>query len=143
MDTTFRTIVKTFSYRTAVAISIFLAALVMNYSAGFGLTFVILTYTVGFVTFFIHERIWNLFSWGKKGVNDTIKRSVAKTITWRIWAFIILFVLGMILGLQSTDALEWSIVTNVLFVVVHYLHERAWNLIQWGKKVNATSGIAA
>jgi uncharacterized membrane protein len=81
MDTTFRTIVKTFSYRTAVAISIFLAALAMNYSAGFGLTFVILTYTVGFVTFFIHERIWNLFSWGKKGVNDTIKRSVAKTIT--------------------------------------------------------------
>jgi uncharacterized membrane protein len=134
MDTHLRSVVKTFSYRTAVGISLFLAALAMNYSAGFGLTFVIMSYTVGFAAFWLHERIWNRFAWGREGTYDTKKRSVAKTITWRIWAFFILFVLGMILGLKSNDALEWSIVTNILFIVVHYLHERAWNLIQWGKK---------
>ena len=41
MDSNKRTIVKTLSYRTVVAVSIFLAALAMNYSAGFGITFVI------------------------------------------------------------------------------------------------------
>ena len=55
MDSNIRTVVKTLSYRTAVAASIFLAALAMNYSAGFGLTFVVLSYTVGFVSFWIRN----------------------------------------------------------------------------------------
>lgn len=132
METRIRTITKTFSYRTVVAVSIFLAALGMNYSSGFGLTFVVMSFTVGFASFFMHERAWNLSAWGKQGTHDTKKRSVVKTITWRIWAFVILFAIGMLLGLPSTDAVEWSIVTNVLFLVVHYLHERAWNRISWG-----------
>lgn len=133
MDSYTRTLVKTFSYRTAVALSIFLAALAMNYSAGFGLTFVILSYTVGFLSFVIQERIWNLFQWGKEGNSDTKLRSVVKTITWRIWSFIVLAVIGMILGLKSSDAVEWSIVTNILFIAVHYIHERLWNGINWGR----------
>jgi uncharacterized membrane protein len=133
MDSNIRTVIKTFSYRTVVAISIFLTALVMNYSAGFGLSFVVMSYTVGFVSFFVQERIWNRITWGRKDSHDSKTRSVVKTITWRVWSFFVLFVLGLILGLQSTDAVEWSIVTNVLFLVVHYIHERVWNLIQWGK----------
>jgi len=133
MDNNIRTVVKTFSYRTAVAISIFLAALAMNYSAGFGLTFVVMSYTVGFVSFFVQERIWNRITWGRKDSYDTKTRSVAKTVTWRIWSFFVLYAIGMILGLQSTAAVEWSIVTNILFLVVHYVHERVWNLVQWGK----------
>jgi len=133
MDSNIRTVVKTFSYRTAVAVSIFLAALAMNYSAGFGLKFVIMSYTVGFVSFWLHERVWNRLSWGRQGTHETKMRSAVKTVTWRVWAFMVLFTLGMILGLESNDALEWSIVTNLLFIIVHYLHERAWNMIQWGK----------
>ena len=134
MDNNIRTVVKTFSYRTAVAISIFLAALAMNYSAGFGLTFVVMSYTVGFVSFFVQERIWNRITWGRKNSYDTKTRSVAKTVTWRIWSFFVLYIIGMILGLQSTAAVEWSIVTNILFLVVHYLHERVWNTVSWGKR---------
>lgn len=133
MDNNIRTVVKTFSYRTAVAVSIFLAALAMNYSAGFGLTFVIMSYTVGFVSFFVQERVWNLVSWGRQGLYDTRLRSVVKTVTWRAWSFFVLFVIGLILGLKSSDAVEWSIVTNILFLVVHYVHERVWNLVTWGK----------
>lgn len=133
MDSNIRTIVKTLSYRTAVAVSIFLAALAMNYSAGFGLTFVVLSYTVGFASFWIQEKLWNMVSWQRVENSDTRIRSIAKTVTWRLWSMFVLFVLGMILGLSSAHALEWTIVTNVLFVVVHYTHERIWNLIKWGK----------
>ena len=131
MDTKLRTVVKTFSYRTAVAISIFLAALALEYSAGFGLTFVVLSYTVGFASFWIQERLWNLTNWQKTESKDTKIRSITKTITWRIWSMFILFVLGRLLGLDSQHALEWTIVTNVLFIVVHYTHERLWNLTEW------------
>jgi|TARA_E500000178_G_scaffold266314_1_gene263692 uncharacterized membrane protein len=133
MDSNIRTVVKTLSYRTAVAASIFLAALAMNYSAGFGLTFVVLSYTVGFVSFWIQEKLWNMVKWQRVDNNDTRIRSVAKTVTWRLWSMFVLFVIGLILGLSSAHALEWTIVTNILFVVVHYTHERIWNLIKWGK----------
>lgn len=133
MESNIRTVVKTLSYRTAVAASIFLAALAMNYSAGFGLTFVVLSYTVGFVSFWIQEKLWNMVKWQRVDNNDTRIRSVAKTVTWRLWSMFVLFVIGLILGLSSAHALEWTIVTNILFVVVHYTHERIWNLIKWGK----------
>ena len=139
MDTNIRTFIKSFSYRTFVAISIFLAATALNYSAGFGLKFIILSYTVGFASFFIQERIWNRIKWGKDGSYDLTKRSLAKTVTWRIWSFVVLYVLGLILGLNSSQSAEWSIVTNILFVIVHFVHERVWNLIKWGKKDEGTS----
>lgn len=133
MESNLRTIVKTLSYRTAVAISIFIASIVMSYGAGFGLKFVILVYTLGSLTFYIQERLWLKVKWGMEGTHELHKRTVAKTITWRIWSLIVLFVFGMVMGLQSSDAVEWTIVTNILFVVVHYVHERAWNLISWRK----------
>ena len=134
MESNLRTAVKTFSYRTAVALSIFLASIAMNYGAGFGLMFVILVYTLGYASFYLQERIWNKVSWGMVGTYETHKRTVAKTITWRIWSLIVLFVFGMIMGLKSSDAVEWTVVTNILFIVVHYAHERVWNLINWQKE---------
>ena len=136
MDNHKRTIVKTLSYRTAVALTIFLAAIAMNYSAGFGLTFVIISYTLGFASFWIQERLWNLTNWQRNNLKDTKLRSVAKTVTWRLWSMFVLFVVGMLMGLSSSHALEWTILTNILFVVVHFTHERIWNMFAWGKYAN-------
>ena len=135
MDSNKRTIVKTLSYRTVVAVSIFLAALAMNYSAGFGITFVIISYTVGFVSFWIQEKLWNMVRWQRIDSKDTRIRSIAKTVTWRLWSMFVLFVVGSIMGLSSAHALEWTIVTNVLFVVIHYTNDRLWKLISWGKNI--------
>tara|TARA_A200000159_G_C7102635_1_gene247265 strand:- start:1 stop:408 length:408 start_codon:yes stop_codon:yes gene_type:complete len=135
MDNNKRTIIKVLSYRTVVAVSIFLAALLMGYSQGFGITFVVLSYTVGFASFWVQEKLWNMLSWQRIDTKDTRIRSVTKTITWRLWSMLVLFTVGLLLGLSTTHALEWTIVTNILFVVVHYTHERVWNLINWGKNV--------
>jgi uncharacterized membrane protein len=135
MDNNKRTIIKVLSYRTVVAVSIFFAALVMGYSQGFGITFVVLSYTVGFASFWVQEKLWNMISWQRVKTQDTRIRSVTKTITWRLWSMLVLFTVGLLMGLSSTHALEWTIVTNILFIVVHYTHERMWNLITWGKKV--------
>ncbi len=136
MDSQVRSLVKAFSYRTVVAVSIFLAALAMNYSAGFGLTFVVLSYTLGFASFWVQERVWNRFQWGRVDGSDLQRRSILKTVTWRAWSFLVLAAAGAIMGLSTESAVEWSIVTNILFVVIHYLHERVWNVIIWGKQVS-------
>ena len=135
MENNKRTIIKVLSYRTVVAVSIFLAALLMGYSQGFGITFVVLSYTVGFASFWVQEKLWNMVSWQRIDTKDTRIRSVTKTITWRLWSMFVLFTVGLLLGLSTTHVLEWTIVTNILFVVVHYTHERVWNLINWGKNV--------
>ena len=136
MEVQKRTIIKALSYRTVVAVSIFLAALAMDYSSGFGITFVIMSYTLGFVSFWIQERIWNLTNWQRINLKDTRLRSVAKTITWRLWSLCVLFGAGLLLGLSSNHALEWTVVTNILFVVLHFTHERIWNMFEWGKYAN-------
>lgn len=134
MDTHTRTLVKTFSYRCFVALSIFLAAYFMDYSAGFGATIVVLSFTIGFATFVIHERIWNRFSVAKVGLKDRHLRTIYKTITWRIFSFFTLWVYGVLLGLSGSAATKWSFVMNILFIVVHYTHERVWNMSLWGRK---------
>jgi uncharacterized membrane protein len=140
-DTILRTLIKTFSYRTAVAISIFFAALLLNHSAGFGVKFVILTYTLGYVLFVAQERLWNMVQWGKSNEGDLHRRTIFKTVTWRLFSFVALTTFSILLGLETSEALEWAIVTNILFVFVHYLHERAWNIVAWGKITAAVSAI--
>lgn len=141
MDNHKRTLIKAFSYRTAVAANLMLAAYLLSYPAGFGLKFVVLSYTIGFVSFWVQERLWNMVGWQRDGIKDTKLRSVAKTVTWRLFSLVVLFALGILLGLSSQHAVEWTVVTNVLFVVVHYCHERLWNLLDWGKHIHDDNEI--
>lgn len=136
MDTNLRTFVKTFSYRICSILTILILSILLNYGAGFGLKFVIITMTIGFALFFIHERIWTRIDWYKENLNDTKTRSLIKTVSWRVISFIALFIIGMTLGLSSSDAAWWTIVNNISFMIVHYLHERLWNRITWGKTAN-------
>jgi len=133
MDSNLRTFVKTLTYRILSVITVLALSILMDYGPGFGLKFVIITMTLGFLLFFIHERLWNLFKIGKDGNKDLPKRSLIKTVSWRIMSFIALFIVGMLLGLSSETAIAWTIWNNLAFIIVHYLHERLWNRISWGR----------
>ena len=133
MDTTIRTLAKTLSYRLTAALTVFILSIVLSYGAGFGIKFLIITLTIGFALFYIHERVWTRIKWLKDGLLDTARRSLVKTVSWRIMSFIALFIVGMALGLSGSEALMWTIWNNVAFIVVHYAHERLWNKITWGK----------
>lgn len=134
MDTKLRTFTKTLSYRILSVLTVLVLSILLSYGAGFGLKFVIITMTIGFALFYIHERIWTHINWFKTADSDTKKRSLIKTISWRVMSFIALFIVGMTLGLSSTDAFYWTITNNIAFIVVHYLHERLWNKLSWGKQ---------
>jgi uncharacterized membrane protein len=62
-------------------------------------------------------------------------RSIAKTLSWRIVAtsttVLLVFLLtgNVILG-TTVGALEF-----VAKIVVYYVHERVWNLLEFGRKV--------
>jgi uncharacterized membrane protein len=134
MDTTVRTLVKTLSYRITAAATVFLLSILLAYGSGFGVKFLIITLTLGYVIYFTHEFLWNKFNLLRVDGDDKPMRSLIKTISWRITSFIVMFFISKALGLSNEDALYWVIANNIAFLVVHYLHERVWNRITWGKK---------
>lgn len=64
---------------------------------------------------------------------ENIKRSLLKTISWRIVGTVDTIVISYII--TGTLALAFSIgaIELVSKMGLYFLHERAWNTIKWGK----------
>ena len=61
------------------------------------------------------------------------KRSIAKTITYRLVIIVASYFLLYTLLHDRKTALETSLTWNVIGTVLYFLHERLWNLSHWGK----------
>lgn len=64
---------------------------------------------------------------------ETKKRSVAKTVTWKIIAtaitlFTVYFFTGTFIG-----SLKITVAAATLGMISFYIHERMWNGVRWGK----------
>ncbi len=64
---------------------------------------------------------------------EKLKRSLVKTISWRVVGTIDTIVISYLI--TGTLALAFSIgfVELVSKLVLYFFHERAWNKIKWGK----------
>jgi uncharacterized membrane protein len=70
-------------------------------------------------------------------MKDTRKRSVAKSIVWRIICIIVSIITTFIFTGQWDLAVAVGTVYNALTMILYYFHERLWNKIKWG--VTATN----
>ena len=64
---------------------------------------------------------------------DTHKRTIAKTITFRIIATITTMVLVLIFTGNLTLAGAIGALDLVSKLMIYYVHERVWNKFSWGK----------
>ncbi len=64
---------------------------------------------------------------------EKMKRSLVKTISWRIVGTIATVVISY--AITGTLALAFSIgvIELISKLVLYFFHERAWNKIKWGK----------
>lgn len=66
-------------------------------------------------------------------MNDTAKRSLAKTLTWRVTGststFTIAYLVTGSVGMSSGIAVIQMLVNTILYLI----HERAWNQTPWGR----------
>ena len=60
-------------------------------------------------------------------------RSIVKTLTWRVLATAITFSVAWILLGKLGKAAEIGILDTLIKLGAYYSHERAWNLLQFGK----------
>ena len=132
MDTKKRTIIKTLSYRFFVMLSLVVTGLLFAKDVTWISKFIIFSWTIGLVSFLVHERLWVYFRVLKDGAKDTKLRSILKTITWRLWSVGTMFLVTIFLmGATASEGAIYAVVSNIFFVVVHYTHERVWNKTNW------------
>jgi uncharacterized membrane protein len=61
------------------------------------------------------------------------KRSLAKSLTWRVIAVVSTLLIGYAMTGSWAFALSLTLVSNVINFVLYYLHERIWLQVSWGK----------
>ena len=62
------------------------------------------------------------------------KRSLIKSLTWRIVALITTFISIYIVSGKLSVAWAGTFLTNGINFVLYYLHERVWNKTSWGRE---------
>ena len=65
---------------------------------------------------------------------ETRKRSVAKTVLWRIICIVVSVFSVFILTGKWDLAVAVGTVYNVTTTILYYFHERLWNRIKWGAR---------
>ncbi len=65
---------------------------------------------------------------------DQRKRSLIKTITWRLIAFATTWIVVYLYSKEVKVSLAIAITTNGLNMLFYYVHERIWNRTSFGKQ---------
>jgi len=65
---------------------------------------------------------------------ETCKRSIVKSISFRILATIITFIVVWIFTKDIVTSSGVTIVENLIKMLAYYAHERAWCKTKWGLK---------
>jgi uncharacterized membrane protein len=66
----------------------------------------------------------------------TSKRSLVKTITYRVVIVCLDFVVVYVLTKKTDVALGFMIISNIYTSLGYFLHERIWARIRWGTGTN-------
>ena len=64
---------------------------------------------------------------------STKKRSLAKTITWRIVATTDTFIIAWLFTSDEVIAASIAGLEVVTKLVLYYIHERGWTSVKWGQ----------
>jgi len=64
---------------------------------------------------------------------DTKKRSIVKSVTWRVIGVIILGVIAFVITGNWKQMTIITVVFHSIRLVLYYYHERLWEHLAWGK----------
>jgi uncharacterized membrane protein len=62
------------------------------------------------------------------------RKTVIKTITWRVISILLGFSMSLIFGFSSKDATVFTLVFNFTAMICYYMHELVYRLIKYKRK---------
>lgn len=69
----------------------------------------------------------------QKKHHDHWKRSLIKTVTYRVAIVVVVFIIAYFVTHKTSEALKITGWNAVLATIIYYLHERIWSRITWGR----------
>lgn len=67
------------------------------------------------------------------GLSDTPKRSLLKTISWRVTGSGATFAISWLIAGNFAIAGTIAVIQLVVNTVLYFFHERIWNQVRWGR----------
>ena len=67
-------------------------------------------------------------------MNETRRRSLVKTVTWRITGSTAVFLISYAISGNLNIAGTIAVVQLTANTILYYIHERIWTRINWGRK---------
>ena len=64
---------------------------------------------------------------------DLQKRTIVKTLTWRVTASLTTFIIAWILTGDFLIGVSIGSIEAIFKIFLYYFHERIWNNINWAK----------
>jgi uncharacterized membrane protein len=135
IETKLRTVSKTVVYRILCTIGIGLLALAIGATGAQAGTLAAMSFFIGVVAYYLHDRVWNKFNWRRdEQGRESVLRSVVKTIVYRI---IVMISVVLLVKLVITDSMEMAVAFAIgqfiINMILYYLVERISNRIQKGR----------
>ncbi len=63
---------------------------------------------------------------------ETSKRSLVKTIIWRVVATLVTLTVVYIFTGRISESLKITLTAAFLSMLAYYIHERVWSKVKWG-----------
>jgi len=65
--------------------------------------------------------------------HDHWKRSLAKTLTYRVVIVVMVYIVSYYITHKPGEALAITTWNGILATIIYYGHERIWSRIKWGR----------
>jgi len=135
IESKLRTVSKTVVYRVLCTIGVGLLALAIGATGAQAGTLALISFFLGIVVYYVHDRVWNMFNWRRdEHGKESVLRSIVKTILYRILIMIAVVLLVKLVITDSTQmAVAFAIGQFVINLILYYIVERVANRIQKGR----------
>ena len=136
-ETHVRTTAKTVIYRISTIISVMaIAYFIFNDLAiAGGMGFMALF--LGTALYYLHDRVWLFLKWNRDTEGkDGVTRSTVKTITYRALTMVaVALTVKLVTGgeASNTQVASFVVAQMVVNLILFFIIERVFNVIEWGK----------
>ena len=122
-----RHLAKTITWRAVGTLDTILLSWIITGNPFTGLKIGVSEVVTKMILYYFHERIWS-----KIGIEESHKRHLFKTVSWRVIGTLDTVILSWIITGNPIMGLKIGMLEVVTKMILYYLHERAWYRINFG-----------
>ena len=138
-----RHIAKAITWRTVGTIDTILLSWFITGSPSTGLKIGLAEVITKMLLYYLHERVWFNVKMGvKRNGDDSKKRHLAKTFTWRFVGTLDTMTLAWIISGSPMTGFKIGLAEVITKMILYYLHERAWYRIDFGLESRKNKEVA-